>query len=82
MLWKLQRWLLRQGRRDEAIEVLEWMAKVNGRSLDHKILESLELKEENKDSIEETKDEKKERISDIFKNPRVLFRFLIQLSCQ
>ena len=33
------------------------MAKVNGRSLDHKILESLELKEESKDSIEETKDE-------------------------
>ena len=59
------------------------MAKVNGRSLDHKILESLELKEERKESVEENKDdEKKEKFSDLFKNPRVLFRFLIMLSCQ
>ena len=58
------------------------MAKVNGRSLDHKILESLELKEDSKESVEENKDETKERISDLFKNPRVLFRFLIMLSCQ
>ena len=58
------------------------MAKVNGRSLDHKILESLELKEGSKESAEENKDEKKEKFSDLFKNPRVLFRFLIMLSCQ
>ena len=58
------------------------MAKVNGKSLDHKILESLELKEDSKESVEENKDETKERISDLFKNPRVLFRFLIMLSCQ
>ena len=58
------------------------MAKVNGRSFDHKTLESLELKEESKDSIEENKDETKESISDVFKNPRVLCRFLIMLSCQ
>ena len=58
------------------------MAKVNGRSLDHKILESLELKEDSKESVEENKDEKKEKFSDLFKNPRVLFRFLIMLSCQ
>jgi len=58
------------------------MAKVNGRSLDQKILESLELKEDSKESVEENKDETKERISDLFKNPRVLFRFLIMLSCQ
>ena len=55
---------------------------MNKRSFDQKILETLELKDESNDSIEENKDEKKEGISDLLKNPRVLFRFLIMLSCQ
>ena len=36
------RWLWRQGRRKEAIEVLRWMARINQRSIDGKMLDSLE----------------------------------------
>ena len=36
------RWLWRQGRKKEAIEVLRWMARINQRSIDGKMLASLE----------------------------------------
>ena len=55
---------------------------MNKRSFDQKILETLESEGETKDSTEEKKDENKETIADLFKKPRVLFRFLIMLSCQ
>ena len=55
---------------------------MNKRSFDQKILETLESEDERKDSVEENKNENKETIADLFKHPRVLFRFLIMLSCQ
>ena len=67
----LQRWLWRQGRRKEAIEVLQWMARINRRSFDEKLMNNLEREEEQKLMIEKKVEvANKERLFDVFKYPR------------
>jgi len=74
------RWLWRQGRRKEAIEVLQWMARINRRSFDEKLMNNLEREEEQKLMIEKKVEvANKERLFDVFKYPRVLFRFFVML---
>ena len=78
------RWLWRQGRRKEAIEVLRWMARINGRSLDGKMLDSLEHHEEEKCMMEEKLVDagSNEALHDVLKYPRVVFRFCVMLIMQ
>ena len=78
------RWLWRQGRRKEAIEVLRWMARINERSLDGKMLESLEQQEEEKFMMKEKLVEagSNESLHDVLKYPRVVFRFCVMLIMQ
>ena len=78
------RWLWRQGRRKEAIEVLRWMARINERSLDGKMLESLEQQEEEKFMMKEklVKAGSNESLHDVLKYPRVVFRFCVMLFMQ
>ena len=78
------RWLWRQGRRKEAIEILRWMARINGRSLDGKMMDSLEHHEEEKCMMEEKLVDtgSNEALHDVLKYPRVVFRFCVMLIMQ
>jgi len=71
------RWLWRQGRKKEALQVLEWMARDNGRSFDAKMIDNLEHQEEEKLMMEEKMNQ--ESLIDILKYPRVIFRFFVML---
>ena len=58
------------------------MARVNGRNLDDAILERLDQNEIDKSDVNKDENQKKERLIDIIKYPRVLVRSIIMLVAQ